>query len=606
MADALVRLAEEEHKSAADLAALLELVEKLNEAVPTLSLAYDAQTDSLNLTAEAIRALTEAEYARQEQEAAAERLSGAYQEQITIAEELLAAEDALQAARERYAAFEGTEARNAKESVSMEAAKGQLIAAQGAYDRLTKAQQENEAEIAALEKAYGKYSGAADQAADATGGVGSAARQTADRLTALTTVLGAVQGGYELLAQAQEQQSETGYLELDTVTRLLEEYPNLAGYLEEAAGGYRLAEGALQDYMATQRAEYALAVNEARTAALELIKNEQAKAEAIGLTNEALANQLRIQAEEYQAMGANADNRAEGDSYYAIANQYRDAANAIESASSALEEYDRISASLRREHGSSGSSSRRTSSTAKAETRSAGETAMEEFQAWLDDMDHQIFLWSKDESKVQAIADLYQAMMDRAHQVAQELRAQGYQDTSDEIQQLQELWWGWAEERESLTFRYACQADVPLIMRFIKELAAYEGLKDQVVATEADLDESLFQHRKAEVIFAVEDGLEVGFALFFQNYSTFLGRGGICLEDMYILPEYRGRGYGKALLRRLAKIALERRCGRLEWWCQHENRPGIAFYTALGAKAADEWALYRMGEEAMEDLAGSR
>lgn len=450
MADALVRLAEEEHKSAAEKAALLELVDQLNEAVPTLSLAYDAQTDSLNLTAEAIRALTEAEYARQEQEAAAERLSGAYQEQITIAEELLAAEDALQAARERYAAFEGTEARNAKESVSMEAAKGQLIAAQGAYDRLTKAQQENEAEIAALEKAYGKYSGAADQAADATGGVGSAARQTADRLTALTTVLGAVQGGYELLAQAQEQQSETGYLELDTVTRLLEEYPNLAGYLEEAAGGYRLAEGALQDYMATQRAEYALAVNEARTAALELIKNEQAKAEAIGLTNEALANQLRIQAEEYQAMGANADNRAEGDSYYAIANQYRDAANAIESASSALEEYDRISASLRREHGSSGSSSRRTSSTAKAETRSAGETAMEEFQAWLDDMDHQIFLWSKDESKVQAIADLYQAMMDRAHQVAQELRAQGYQDTSDEIQQLQELWWGWAEERESL------------------------------------------------------------------------------------------------------------------------------------------------------------
>ena len=159
-----------------------------------------------------------------------------------------------------------------------------------------------------------------------------------------------------------------------------------------------------------------------------------------------------------------------------------------------------------------------------------------------------------------------------------------------------------AEERESLTFRYACQADVPLIMRFIKELAAYEGLKDQVVATEADLDESLFQHRKAEVIFAVEDGLEVGFALFFQNYSTFLGRGGICLEDMYILPEYRGRGYGKALLRRLAKIALERRCGRLEWWCQHENRPGIAFYTALGAKAADEWALYRMGEGDMERL----
>ncbi len=163
-----------------------------------------------------------------------------------------------------------------------------------------------------------------------------------------------------------------------------------------------------------------------------------------------------------------------------------------------------------------------------------------------------------------------------------------------------------AEERENLTFRYACQADVPLILRFIKELAAYEGLGDQVVATEALLDESLFQHRKAEVLFAVDDGLEVGFALFFHNYSTFLGRGGICLEDMYVLPEYRGRGYGKALLRRLARIALERRCGRLEWWCQHENKAGIAFYTALGARPADEWALYRMSEEAMEDLASSR
>ena len=158
-------------------------------------------------------------------------------------------------------------------------------------------------------------------------------------------------------------------------------------------------------------------------------------------------------------------------------------------------------------------------------------------------------------------------------------------------------------EKRAFAIRPAERRDVPVLLEMIRELADYEKMLDQVVATEADLDESLFQHRKAEVIFAVEDGLEVGFALFFQNYSTFLGRGGICLEDMYILPEYRGRGYGKALLRRLAKIALERRCGRLEWWCLDWNRPSIDFYLAMGARPMEDWTVYRVDGGNLEALA---
>ena len=119
----------------------------------------------------------------------------------------------------------------------------------------------------------------------------------------------------------------------------------------------------------------------------------------------------------------------------------------------------------------------------------------------------------------------------------------------------------------ALTFRFAQETDTLLILQFIRELADYEHLLDQVVADEATLRDQLFEKRRAEVLFALEDGTEVGFALFFQNFSTFLGRAGLYLEDLYVRPEHRGKGYGKAFFRRLAAIAAERDCGRLEWWC---------------------------------------
>lgn len=152
-------------------------------------------------------------------------------------------------------------------------------------------------------------------------------------------------------------------------------------------------------------------------------------------------------------------------------------------------------------------------------------------------------------------------------------------------------------------FRTADENDVGLILRFIRELAEYEGLADEVVADEETLREWIFEKKKAEVIFALENGQEVGFALFFHNFSTFLGRAGIYLEDLYVRPEYRGKGYGKGLIRLLAAIAVERGCGRLEWWCLDRNKPSVDFYLSLGAEPMDEWTTYRFEGKSLYDLA---
>lgn len=155
----------------------------------------------------------------------------------------------------------------------------------------------------------------------------------------------------------------------------------------------------------------------------------------------------------------------------------------------------------------------------------------------------------------------------------------------------------------TLTFRPAERKDVPLILDFIRALAEYERMADQVVADEATLEEWLFDRGKAEVIFAVLEEKEVGFALFFHNFSTFLGRAGIYLEDLFVLPEYRGRGVGKAILKRLAALAAERGCGRLEWWCLDWNAPSIAFYRSLGAEPMSDWTVYRIAGQTLQDLA---
>lgn len=153
-----------------------------------------------------------------------------------------------------------------------------------------------------------------------------------------------------------------------------------------------------------------------------------------------------------------------------------------------------------------------------------------------------------------------------------------------------------------ISFRPAVPEDCPLILSFIKALAEYEKMSDQVVATEELLREWIFEKGKAEVIFPMVHGEEVGFALFFHNFSTFLGRAGIYLEDLFIKPEHRGKGYGKATLQELGRIALERGCGRLEWACLDWNRPSIDFYLSLDAKPMDEWTVYRLTGDSLKGL----
>lgn len=154
-----------------------------------------------------------------------------------------------------------------------------------------------------------------------------------------------------------------------------------------------------------------------------------------------------------------------------------------------------------------------------------------------------------------------------------------------------------------MRFRCATEKDCALILQFIRGLAAYEKMSDQVVATEALLREWIFEKRAAEVLFVLEGDKEVGFALYFHNFSTFLGRGGIYLEDLFVLPEYRNKGYGKALLKKLAMIAAERGCGRLEWSCLDWNKPSIDFYLSMGAKAMDDWTTYRLSGDPLQKAA---
>ena len=154
-----------------------------------------------------------------------------------------------------------------------------------------------------------------------------------------------------------------------------------------------------------------------------------------------------------------------------------------------------------------------------------------------------------------------------------------------------------------MEFRIAERKDCALILSFIKELAKYEHLENEVVATEKLLEEWIFDKNKAEVLFVLEEGKEVGFALYFHNFSTFLGRAGIHLEDLFVLPEYRGKGYGKAILKKLAQITFQRGCGRLEWCCLDWNTPSINFYESLKAKPLSEWMIFRVTGDTLNELA---
>ena len=158
---------------------------------------------------------------------------------------------------------------------------------------------------------------------------------------------------------------------------------------------------------------------------------------------------------------------------------------------------------------------------------------------------------------------------------------------------------------DHILLRFAEEKDIAIILEFIRGLAEYEHLLDTVEIKEADLKKYLFEKKLIEVVIGEYDGIPAGFALFFHNFSTFLGRPGIFIEDIFVKPEFRGRGLGKILFSFLAKIAVERKCGRLEWACLNWNKPSIEFYKSQGARPLDEWTTYRITGEEIKKLAAS-
>lgn len=156
---------------------------------------------------------------------------------------------------------------------------------------------------------------------------------------------------------------------------------------------------------------------------------------------------------------------------------------------------------------------------------------------------------------------------------------------------------------QTLTFRKAVPGDEKLMLVFINALADYENMSDDVVATPELLNEWIFEKEKANVIFAMEGDTPCGMALYFYNFSTFLGRAGIYLEDLFVLKEFRGRGYGKALLKKLAAIAQEEGCGRMEWTCLDWNQPSLDFYKSMGAVGMPEWIIHRLTGDTLENAA---
>ncbi len=157
---------------------------------------------------------------------------------------------------------------------------------------------------------------------------------------------------------------------------------------------------------------------------------------------------------------------------------------------------------------------------------------------------------------------------------------------------------------QNFEIKFAEEKDIPTILNFIKDLAKYEKLENEVIATEESLRETLFGEKSfAEVLIAKENRTEVGFALFFHNYSTFLGKPGIYLEDLFVKEEFRGKGYGKSLLKKLAKITVERNCGRLEWSVLDWNEPSIKFYKKLGAVPMEDWTVFRIDKNSLLYLA---
>lgn len=375
MVAALDGLIAEEEKTEASKAAILDIVDQLNEAVPGLSLAYDEQTESLNMTTEALIAAAEAQVLYQQAQEDARRYAELQieQEQITV--------ELAEAQREYSKAVEEGAARTGHVSQAQ-------VDWRDAINELTAAQEANAAEMERLR-------GQIDKTVAAQNRLNAGLEQTAnttdsvtESLNGLTTVLEKVEGSYEILTKAQKECDNSGSLSLDTLRSLAEKYPELTKYLAATADGYVLAEGALEDYMAAQQAEYQLAFDNAAAAAQTIVDAEADKLSAIGATTTAVKDQVKALAELYQSMGANAENEAEAASYYAKGNAYQDAYNELLQAEQSYNNYERAAAMLGRDYGSNTSGKGGSSSGTASKEKTQAERDLEAYEEAVEELDH--------------------------------------------------------------------------------------------------------------------------------------------------------------------------------------------------------------------------
>lgn len=392
MVSALEAAVAQEEKTAAQKAAILDMVDQLNEAVPDLALAYDAQTDSLNMTTEAIRALVQAEKDRAEQEARVAYLTALYEDQQELLARLAGAKDAVAKAEDNVADAAGKSRRRQEEAQST------LIAVRANLERYTEELEANRAEVERAEQEYNALTAASDGLSGSTAGL-------TQRTVSLTEAVSGIRGGYELLRQAQNEVNDSGSISIDTLDQLLAQYPELGDYLVETENGYRLTNGALQDYIATQRAEYQLACDNAAAAAQDIVDAEVDKRGAIVDTTQSIKNQIKALIGFYgaavdamsglQGLGDDAASQRAEQRAARKVQQLKAIEARLEAADQNLSTFDRGAAMLDREArkaGSSGGGSSGAGSPAREaaeKERTAAEKNLEAFREVRKELDHQ-------------------------------------------------------------------------------------------------------------------------------------------------------------------------------------------------------------------------
>ena len=392
MVSALEAAVSQEEKTAAQKAAILDMVDRLNEAVPGLSLAYDEQTDSLNMTTEAIRALVQAEKDRAEQEARVAYLTALYEDQQELLVRLAGAKEAVAKAEDNVADAAGKSRR------MQETAQNALITVRANLERYTEELEANRAEVERAEQEYNALTSAADGLSGSTAGL-------TQRTVSLTEAVSGIRGGYELLRQAQDEVNDSGSISIDTLDQLLAQYPELGDYLVETENGYRLTNGALQDYIATQRAEYQLAYDNAAAAAQDIVDAEMDKRGAIVDTTQSIKNQIKALIGFYgaavdamsglQGLGDDAASQRAEQRAARKVQQLKAIEARLEAADQNLSTFDRGVAMLDRETrkaGSSGGGSSGAGSPAREaaeKERTAAEKNLEAFREVRKELDHQ-------------------------------------------------------------------------------------------------------------------------------------------------------------------------------------------------------------------------